>query len=120
MKTTRKSTLLLTLFSFIFLMFLAQSCGDKSEIRDLIRLAKENKRDKSFDCPKLKLNFKDECKTRDGKRGFVNRHCECEALNTSPDYDCPKLKLNFKDDCKTRDGKRGFVNRHCECEAISR
>ncbi len=81
MKTTRKSTPLLTLFSFIFLMFSAQSCGDKSEIRDLIRLAKENKKDNSFDCPKLKLNFKDDCKTSNGQRGFVNRNCECEAVS---------------------------------------
>ena len=67
-----------------------------------------------FDCKELKLNFKDKCKTRDGKYGFVNRDCKCEVKEEIK-FDCERLKANVGDKCKTRDGKVGTIDRDCNC-----
>jgi hypothetical protein len=68
----------------------------------------------------LELNFRDKCKTKDGKEGFVNKDCGCETKVEEKKFDCPKLELNFRDKCKTKDGKEGFVNKDCECESNNR
>ena len=81
------------------------------------KVDKYDKKDcKKYDCKELKLNFKDKCKTRDGKVGYVDKNCNC-VVKVVKKFDCEKLQKNYKDMCKTRDGKKGFINKKCECEA---
>lgn len=80
---------------------------------------------KIVDCPGLG-NYKDSCKTRDGRIGLVWRGCICEPFRKTakdstrtPKYDCQRMKLNHGDACKTADGKRGKVDKNCKCvEAV--
>ena len=48
---------------------------EKLELKD--RLKDKLKKEVVKDCPKLKKNFKDKCKTKDGKPGWVNKDCNC-------------------------------------------
>lgn len=48
---------------------------EKLKLKD--RLEDKLKKEFVKDCPKLKKNFKDKCKTRDGKPGWVNKDCDC-------------------------------------------
>lgn len=37
--------------------------------------------EKTYDCPRLKKNFREECTTEAGEKGFVNADCECQTKN---------------------------------------
>ena len=92
------------LFLVSGLIFLGTGCKDKSDIKDIIKILKEKNNDKNYDCEKLQLNFKDACKTAEGKAGIVNADCKCVPTDIKK-FDCVELKLNFNDACKTKDGK---------------
>lgn len=89
-----------------------ENAEQMAELRKKCRILLDDKR---FDCPGIRADFGDKCRTRDGKIGFVNKDCKCQA---KPDgrYDCPEIKANFGDKCKTDDGRLGFINRDCKCQ----
>ena len=37
--------------------------------------------EKTYDCPTLKKNYREECTTEAGVKGFVNADCECQKRN---------------------------------------
>ena len=58
----------LLLLAAVTLMFTACK-KEKLKLKD--RLEDKLKKELVKDCPKLKKNFKDKCKTKDGKPGWV-------------------------------------------------
>lgn len=64
----------LLLLAAVTLMFTACK-KEKLKLKD--RLEDKLKKELVKDCPKLKKNFKDKCKTKDGKPGWVNKDCDC-------------------------------------------
>lgn len=111
-----KNTIILGLI-LISGVFLYAGCTDKvdfKDIRDRLKQRENNDKDKK-DCAELGLNFKDACKTRDGKTGYVDANCNCVTKETDKRFDCPELGMNFKDACVTADGKRGYIDTNCDC-----
>ena len=41
--------------------------------------------EKTYDCPTLKKNYREECTTEAGVKGFVNADCECQKRNLESD-----------------------------------
>jgi len=41
--------------------------------------------EKTYDCPTLKKNYREECTTEAGVKGFVNADCECQQRNVESD-----------------------------------
>jgi hypothetical protein len=64
----------LLLLAIVVLAFTACK-KEKLKLKD--RLEDKLKKELVKDCPKLKKNFKDECKTKDGEKGWVNKDCNC-------------------------------------------
>ena len=65
---------LLLLLATVVLLFTACK-KEKLDLKD--RLEDKLKKELVKDCPILKKNFKDECKTKYGKPGWVNKDCDC-------------------------------------------
>ena len=107
MKYTFKLVAIL-LTASLFTLTACKDDSDRDTIRKILKQKKEQRKkdnDKKYDCPKLKLNFKDKCKTKTGKVGYVDKNCDCVTKTDAPKYDCEKIKKNVGDKCKNSSRK---------------
>jgi hypothetical protein len=64
--------------------------------------------EKTYDCPTLKKNYREECTTEAGVKGFVNADCECQKRNLeSGDEKGRGDKKGDKKDWDKKDKKDG-------------
>ena len=70
-------------FENILLLAIVASLGFTSckKQKDDLDLGGSKGGEKTYDCPTLKKNFREECKTKKGEVGFVNADCECQTRN---------------------------------------
>ena len=59
--------------------------------------------EKTYDCPTLKKNFREDCETKEGDAGFVNADCECQKRNLESGDE--KGRGDKEDDDKEKDDR---------------
>jgi len=67
----------------ILVLAIATSFGFASckKQKDNLDLGGSKGGEKTYDCPTLKKNFREDCETKEGDAGFVNADCECQKRN---------------------------------------
>ena len=71
------------IFNNILILAIVASLGFTSckKQKDDLDLGGSKGGEKTYDCPKLKKNFREDCETKTGDEGFVNADCECQKRN---------------------------------------
>ncbi|MDG1747086.1 MAG: hypothetical protein P8I77_04575, partial [Bacteroidia bacterium] len=71
----------------ILVLAIATSFGFTSckKQKDNLDLGGSKGGEKTYDCPTLKKNFREDCETKEGDEGFVNADCECQKRNLESD-----------------------------------
>jgi len=89
----------------ILVLAIATSFGFTSckKQKDDLDLGGSKGGEKTYDCPTLKKNFREECKTKEGDAGFINADCECQKRNIESDDN--KDRGDKKGDKKDRGDK---------------
>jgi len=89
----------------ILVLAIATSFGFASckKQKDNLDLGGSKGGEKTYDCPTLKKNFREDCETKEGDAGFVNADCECQKRNLESGDE--KGRGDKEDDDKEKDDR---------------